>query len=478
MAESVQADPKMTASTGKEIEPDDSQREVESETIKGEILAASEKHEVFQKTSKGVNFRTVGWIQASIIFLKVVFATGVLSIPGAMVSLGAVGGALSVIGWGLFNTYNAIVQGDFRNAHPSCHTIADMAEVVGGTWMKELTNIVYLLAWVIATGSGIVGVSVGLNALSHHAACTVWWAFLATVLVMAFASFRRFHQIGWLSWAGFWSIFIAVTIVVIAVTQLDRPAAAPQTGPFELGYYVTASPTFVAGMTASANIFVSSSGTSAFLPVIAEMRNPKDYKKAVFLCMGLVNATYLAYSLVVYRWCGQWVANPSLGSAGQTVKMVSYGIGLIGLLVSAILFLHVAAKSLFVRILRNTQHLQSNSMTHWAVWIGCIVGLGTIAFLLAQAVPVFNYLLALLGTVCFAPLAMILPGLFWLYDHGAWRTGGLKKAVIYYLHCGMILLGLFFFIGGTYATITVIVDSYRSGGIGSAFSCADNSNSS
>ena len=70
MAESVQADPKMTASTGKEIEPDDSQREVESETIKGEILAASEKHEVFQKTSKGVNFRTVGWIQASIIFLK------------------------------------------------------------------------------------------------------------------------------------------------------------------------------------------------------------------------------------------------------------------------------------------------------------------------------------------------------------------------------------------------------------------------
>lgn len=34
----------------------------------------------------------------------VMFATGVLSIPSAMYSLGALGGALSVIGWGALNT--------------------------------------------------------------------------------------------------------------------------------------------------------------------------------------------------------------------------------------------------------------------------------------------------------------------------------------------------------------------------------------
>ncbi len=66
-------------------------------------------------------------------------------------------------------------------------------------------------------------------------------------------------------------------------------------------------------MTASATIFVSSSGTSSFVPVIAEMKNPRDYKKALFTCMAILNSTYLAFSLVVYRWCGQWVANPSLG---------------------------------------------------------------------------------------------------------------------------------------------------------------------
>lgn len=97
------------------------------------------------------------------------------------------------------------------------------------------------------------------------------------------------------------------------MTRLDRPAAAPQTGPYELGYSTIAYPTFIAGIEASSTIFISSAGTSAFMPVIAEMKNPKDYNKALFVCMAFVQAAYLSFSLVVYYWCGAWVANPSLG---------------------------------------------------------------------------------------------------------------------------------------------------------------------
>lgn len=230
-----------------------------------------------------------------------------------MYSLGAVGGALSVIGWSALNTYTAMVQGDFRNSHPGCHSIADMANVVGGPIVKEVCGALFIIAYVLCTGSGILGVSIGLNSLSHHAACTVWWSFIATIVVALTASVRKFHQIGWLTWAGFASIFTAVLIVVIAVTTRDRPAAAPQTGDYELGYYVIAYPSFAAGMVASCTIFVSSAGTSAFLPVISEMKNPQDYRKALFVCMAIVTAAYLTFSLVVYRWCGQWVASPSLG---------------------------------------------------------------------------------------------------------------------------------------------------------------------
>lgn len=115
-----------------------------------------------------------------------------------MFSLGALGGALSVIGWGLLNTYFAIVQGNFRNTHAGCHSIADMAFVVGGPIIREVTGFLFIVAYVLCAGSGIVGLSVGFNALSEHAACTVAWACVAYVLVVGCASVRKFEKVGWL----------------------------------------------------------------------------------------------------------------------------------------------------------------------------------------------------------------------------------------------------------------------------------------
>lgn len=92
----------------------------------------------------------------------------------------------------------------------------------------------------------------------------------------------------------------------------------------------------------------------------------------------------------------------------------------------------------------------------------------------------------------------MIPAWLWLYDHGKWRTGNPAKQIGYWLHWAMILLGIFFLVGGTYATVQEIIDAYAGGQIGksyyqpcienhpsinilfigSAFSCADNSNSS
>ncbi|KAJ5462638.1 Amino acid transportertransmembrane [Penicillium sp. IBT 31633x] len=190
--------------------------------------------EVFSESAE-VDFRTVTWHRATIIFLKIIFATGILSIPIAMSSLGAVGGTFSIIGWGLLNTYTGLIQGEFRLNHPSCHSIADMAGAVGGPIAQEITRVLFIFAYLIATGSGIVGASIGLDTLSGQAACTVWWSFLATVIIAAAASVRKFQHIGWLTWVGFISIFVAVFIVAVAVTTRDRPAVAPAVGAFLSG---------------------------------------------------------------------------------------------------------------------------------------------------------------------------------------------------------------------------------------------------
>lgn len=60
--------------------------------------------EVFSAGHDGVDFRTVGWVRAAMFFTKMTFATGVLSIPSALYTLGAVVGALFIVFWGGLNT--------------------------------------------------------------------------------------------------------------------------------------------------------------------------------------------------------------------------------------------------------------------------------------------------------------------------------------------------------------------------------------
>ncbi|KAI1867018.1 hypothetical protein JX265_007594 [Neoarthrinium moseri] len=435
-----------------------------------------EKHEVFKKIEGGVDFRTVTWQRATLIFLKIQISTGILGIPTALYSLGAVGGGFSIVGWQLANSWTAILMGEFRNRHPECHTIVDMCGKLWGPIGKELVGIMFIIAYIFCTGSGILGTSIPFNALSEHGACSVLFGFVATLMVIIVSCIRTWGRMTWPLTAGFVSVMSGVLVVVIGVTLRDRPAAAPQTGPYELGWSAIAYPTFAAGMTASATIFISSAGGPGFLPVIAEMKNPKDYKRAVVICGFVVGAVYLSFSEVIYRWCGAWVASPSLGSAGPLLKKVAFGLALPSLIISAALFNHTGAKYVFVRILRDSPHLQANTVIHWGTWISINIGLGVLSWVLAEAIPIFNYLIALAGSICFAPMSLIFPPLFWMYDFGHYRSGTPKQVAFYALHVLIALVGGLLLIGGTYGTALAIKDAYATGAIGSAFSCADNSN--
>ncbi|KAJ5462639.1 Amino acid transportertransmembrane [Penicillium sp. IBT 31633x] len=146
--------------------------------------------------------------------------------------------------------------------------------------------------------------------------------------------------------------------------------------------------------------------------------------------------------------------------------MIAYGVGFVGILVSACLYLHVTAKYCFVRLLRNTKHIQRNTVTHWATWIGLIIGLAAISFILAEGIPIFNYLIALVGSLCYAPLAVSLPGWLWIADHKSWMRGSMTQQLAFGAHVVLILLGFFMLGGGTYGIVNEIVIAYESGSIG------------
>jgi hypothetical protein len=184
----------------------------------------------------------------------------------------------------------------------------------------------------ICAGVSTLGLSIALNAVSHHATCSVVFGFVAYFIISSVASIRKIHKLGWITWLGFGSILTAILIVVIAVTIPDRPAAAPKTGHYELGFAALppAGTSFAGAWAASLAIFASSANTSGFVPVISEMRKPQDYFKSLYACMLFITSSYLALGLTVYAYCGQWVSSPALGSAGPTIKVISYAIAIPG----------------------------------------------------------------------------------------------------------------------------------------------------
>jgi ABC-type multidrug transport system permease subunit len=83
-------------------------------------------------------------------------------------------------------------------------------------------------------------------------------------------------------------------------------------------------------------------GTPAYFNIVSEMKDHKEYFKALSLCQFVMTSLYVAIGVVVYYYCGSFVASPALGSAGILMKKVCYGLALPGLLASVTIVTHVS----------------------------------------------------------------------------------------------------------------------------------------
>lgn len=99
---------------------------------------------------------------------------------------------------------------------------------------------------------------------------------------------------------------------------------------------------FTDAITAVSTIVFAYAGTPAFFSIASEMREPRHYNRSLMVCQSVVTGFYLAIGIVIYYYCGSYVSSPALGSAGPTVKIVSYGFALPGLIASTLLFVHVS----------------------------------------------------------------------------------------------------------------------------------------
>ncbi|KAF3401689.1 N amino acid transport system protein [Penicillium rolfsii] len=412
-------------------------------------------------TEDGPNYRNVGWLGTSILMIKTQIGVIILIIIGGI------------------TTWSNYMVGVFKMNHREIYGIDDVGELLFGRIGREFLGAAFTLFPTFCAGSGMLSVSIALNALSMHAICTAVFVAIAAIVTFFFSSIRTLGRISWLAWIGAICIIIAVFTVTIAVGLQDRPSAAPQEGLWKSDYKLFNKPSFSDAASAISALVFSYAGTPAFFSIASEMRDPRHFTKALVVCQTVVSTAYIVVGIVVYYYCGSYVSSPALGSAGPVVKKAAYGIALPGLFVTAILLTHIPSKYVFLRILRGSSHLNSNSAIHWMTWLGCTFGVTLTAFIVASAIPIFGGLVslvgALLGTVlCFQPM-----GFMWLCDN--WTKGKqvptLKWRLTVVWCIFVIVSGTFLVVAGTYGLVDGIIASYRADGGTAAWSCADNSGS-
>ncbi|KAG6222979.1 hypothetical protein E4U26_004873 [Claviceps purpurea] len=372
----------------------------------------------------GQNYRTMGRWDTALVLASNQVGLGILSLPKVLDVLGLLPGVAAILSLGIISWYTAYELLQFYRKHPHVVNMADMARVVGGIPLEIIFGICLLVKICFTCGSATVTISIALNTLSSHGACTVVFAAVAAMACWLLCLPRQFKFVAKTGLPSTVSILVAVLIVIISL-RVSPPKTAP--AGWDKTLRLVGRPSLTEGV------------------------------NAVLKC----------------------TVSPALGSAPAVPAKVAYAVVLPAILSTGLVFGHTATKYLYavaMRATKCTHQLTDSSARSWATRVVCATIFWIMSFLIANAIPVFDSILAIASATFIAWFTFGISGVFWYHRHweDKFARRNLPLAVVNAL---LILQALFMNGVGLWASISQLAAIFhdRQRRIGGAFTCADNS---
>ncbi|OAX44817.1 hypothetical protein K503DRAFT_678052 [Rhizopogon vinicolor AM-OR11-026] len=442
----------------------------ENASITAEKQKSGVSKDVFvEDEAHQIQYKTLSWQFVSLLMIAEIVSNGMLSLPSALAVVGIVPAVILIVFLGIFGLYTAKLLVDFKLNHPSVHTMGDAGYIMFGPVARELLAFGTVAFAVFGSGSELLSSQQALSTLSNQGMCSMYLVIISGAICFLISLPRTLDRLAWMGLLSAAVITLAGFIAMIGAG--DNPVP-------ERSLTVTASSNFYDAFLAVTNpvrtFFSLRLITDRFFMLISEMRRPQDAMKAAWCLQGFATAFYAAFSIVVYVYIGNTVQSPALFSLPPAWSKATFGIALANFLFSSGLYTHTAAKLVFVRIFRHSEHIYSHTLLGWTVWIMLCFAGTSIAVILAIAVPIFSYLIGIAASLFAAWYTYGLAGFFWLHDvyHLKGGTDGIKRRPIgATLAVLTILAGAFICAAGTYVSIKLIVEAYKTGAVGRPFFC-------
>ena len=375
--------------------------------------------------------------------------------------------------------------------HPEVKDVCDIGQMLfwGKKWAWWATAIMFLLNNTFIQGFHCLTGAKYLNTMTNgnSGVCTIVFSAIVAIVSWACSLPRTFETLANLAGLSALFTFISVILATIFAGIEDHPGgAAPDVWPSQGAPTVFAIPpstvTFVAGMNAFMNISYTFIGQITLPSFIAEMKNPRDFPKALW---AVTIAEVILFSLVgsiIYAYTGtNYNTSPAFGSLGNEVfKKVSFSFMIPTIIFLGVLYASVSARFVFFRFYAGSRHMTSNTVAGWAGWAAILAVTWVFAFIIAEVIPFFSDLLSLMSSLFDSFFGFIFWGTAYLrmrqadYGPGFWKVRGFRGWFGFVLNIFLILVGFLFLTAGTYASVESIKQGYALSTFGGPFSCASN----
>jgi len=356
-------------------------------------------------------------------------------------------------------------------------------------WAWWATAVMFLLNNTFIQGFHCLVGSKYMNTMAgaDHHICTIGFSVIMAIVSFFCSLPRTFSTLAKLATLSAFTTFVSVLLATIFAGIEDHPRGVagmrwPTQGPVTYLLVPASGTTFVAGMNAFMNISYTFIGQITIPSFIAEMKEPKDFPKALW---AVTIAEIIVFSLVgsiIYVYTGTaYNTAPAFGSLGnETYVKVSFSFMIPTLIFLGVLYASVSARFVFFRLFAGTRHLGNNTVKGWLGWSAILATTWVFAFIIAEVIPFFSDLLSLMSSLFDSFFGFIFWGVAYIrmrradYGPGWWKVNGVRSMMMAALNVACIFIGMLFLTAGTYASVESIKQGYASAAFGGPFSCVSN----
>lgn len=416
------------------------------------------------------HFHRLGWKRLAVVTIVEAIALGALSLPQAFATLGMFPGVFLTITLGCVSIFTSYLVGQVKLKYPEVASYADAGKLLLGRFGYELFGAALVLELVMVVGSHALTGSIALIDLNGGHVCSIAFSAISAVILLILAIPPSFSEVAILGYIDFASIVAAIGITVIA-TGVQASHAEGGMSSVNWSAWPRENLSFSEGFVAVSNIIFAFSFAIGQFSFMDEMHTPTDYMKSIWASGAIQITIYTLTGALCYAFIGQDVQSPALLSAGPLISKIAFGVALPVIFISGSINTTVALRYIHGRMYKNSVLRYINTFAGWTSWIVLVVIFTIIAWVIAEAIPIFSDLLSLASALFVSGFSFWIPAVMWFYllKEGHWWE---RKNIVFSMACllafviGIVTLG-----AGSYATIADIIRLTGEGKAHKPFAC-------